>query len=113
MDILQIRDVFNCNRIIFKLTEQQSQFPIDVGFRLFKISKIFDEVEEFVFNLMNITFNDFQFEEMTDEQKMFFEKVMTQQIELEYDKIPLSVFENNDKLKLTIEEIGYLSIILK
>lgn len=113
MEKIQISDVFSCNRVLFALMQQQSKFPISVGLKLFKISKIFDEVEEYVFNVMNMTFNDYSFENMTDEQNLFFNKLMNENIELDYEKIPVSVFENNEEIKLTIEEISYLSIILQ
>ena len=45
--------------------------------------------------------------------KEFFNKLMTEEIEIDYKKIPLKVFENNNELKLSIDEIGYLSIILE
>ena len=112
MKKLKIYEVLNCNRTLNKMFEQQNTFPISVGFKIFKLMKIFDEVEEYVFNVMEMTFKDFKFEQMNDEEKMFYNKVLSSEIELEYEKINTSYFENNNDLMLTIEDIGNLSIIL-
>ena len=57
MEKIQIFQVLNCNKTINKMLQQQSTFPISVGFKLYDIMKKFDEVEEYVFHLMDITFN--------------------------------------------------------
>ena len=112
MERLKIYEIFNCNKTLNKMFEQQNTFPISIGFKLFKIMKMFDEVEEYVFNIMEITFKDFKFEQMNDEEKRFYNAVLSSEIELEYDKINMSYFENNEDLMLTIEDISNLSIIL-
>ena len=37
---------------------------------------------------------------------------LSQEIEVDFEKIQQNVFENNDKLLLTVEDVGALSIIL-
>jgi hypothetical protein len=112
MEKLQVFDVLECNKTLYKMIEQKNTLPISVGLKLNKIIKEFDEVEEYVFSLMDMTFKDFDWEKMTKEQLMFYEKLVSEKIELDFDKIPTSFFENNDKLMLTIEDIKRLEIIL-
>ena len=92
--------------------EQQNTFPISIGFKLFKIMKMFDEVEEYVFKIMEMTFEDFKFEQMNLEENIFYNTVLSSEIELEYERINASYFENNEDLMLTIEDISNLSIII-
>jgi len=113
MEKIQISDVFNCNRTLSKLFKSQNEFPISVGFKLFKITKLFDEVEEYVFSIMSMTFDDFSFDKMTHEQIEFFNLILNERIELEYDKISIKSFENSCNLKLSMDEIQNLRIILK
>lgn len=112
MEKLTIYQVLNCNRTLFKMFEQQKTFPFSVGFKLFKIMKQFDEVEEYVVNTMEMTFKDIVLTDLDEEQKMFYNNIISSEIELEYEKIDISYFENNEDLMLTIEDIGNLSIIL-
>ncbi len=112
MQKIKIYEVFNCNRTLNKMFEQQKTFPISLGFKLFKLMKVFDEVEEYVFKIMEMTFKDFRFEQMSEDEKMFYNKVLSSEIELKYEKINTSYFENNEDLMLTIEDISNLSIIL-
>ena len=115
MEKILISDVFKCNQVIFKLMEQQQKFPISIGIKLFNISKKLDEVEDYVFNVMNLTFgeNDFSFDNMSEDERKFFNRILNEEIELDFEKIPSSAFENNDEVVLTIEEIGQLSKILE
>ena len=112
MQKIKIYEVFNCNRTLYKMFEQQKIFPISLGFKLFKLMKVFDEVEEYVFNTMEILFKDFKFEKMNEEEKMFYNTILSSEIELDYEKINAAYFENNEDLMLTIEDISNLSIIL-
>ena len=112
MTKLKIYEIFNCNKTLNKMIEQQNTFPISIGFKLFKIMKMFDEVEEYVFKIMEMTFEDFKFEQMNLEENIFYNTVLSSEIELEYERINASYFENNEDLMLTIEDISNLSIII-
>ena len=112
MTRLKIYEIFNCNKTLNKMFEQQNTFPISIGFKLFKIMKMFDEVEEYVFKIMEMTFEDFKFEQMNLEENIFYNTVLSSEIELEYERINASYFENNENLMLTIEDISNLSIII-
>ena len=113
MEKLQIGQIFDCNRVIYKLIEQQTNFPIYVGIKLYSIYKKFDEIEEYVFKVMEMTFENFDFNIMTEEQKIFFNKLLREEVELDFEKITIDCFENNDNVKLSIDEIDKLMIILK
>ena len=112
MERLKIYEIFNCNKTLNKMFEQQNTFPISIGFKLFKIMKMFDEVEEYVFNIMEMTFEDFKFEQMNEQENVFYNTVLNSEIELEYERINTLYFEDNADLMLTIEDISNLSIIL-
>ena len=59
-----------------------------------------------------MTFEDFKFEQMNLEENIFYNTVLSSEIELEYERINASYFENNEDLMLTIEDISNLSIII-
>lgn len=75
--------------------------------------KSFEEVEEFVMNTMEATFNEFSFELMTEEQSSFYNALISSEIELNFNEINEEVFVGNTQLNLTLEDIECLSIILK
>ena len=112
MEKLRIFQILECNKTLYKMLEQRTVFPISVGLKIHRIMKSFNEIEEYIFETMNMTFGNFDWENMTNEQIMFYNNLISQEIEVEYEKIPTSLFENNEKLMLTIEDINRLSIIL-
>lgn len=113
MEKIRIQEVLECNKVLFKIMEQRTTFPISVGLKLNKIMKMFDEVEEYVFTLMDMTFQNINWENLTKEEITFYNKVVSEEIELDFDKISKEVFENNDKLMLTLEDIDNLSLIIQ
>jgi len=112
METLQIYQVINCNKVLSKIYEQKSILPFSLGFKLFKIMKIFDEVEEYVFNTMDMMFPQYEWNNLTKEESEFYSKVLTEKIELSFEKIAKEELEDNDKLMLTLEDIENLAIIL-
>lgn len=112
MEKLCVFQVLECNKVLYKVLEQRTTFPISVGLKIYKIMKEFDNVEEYVFDTMDITFPNFVWDNMTNEQLEFYKTLISQEIEVDFEKIQQNVFENNDKLLLTVEDVGALSIIL-
>jgi hypothetical protein len=112
MERILIHKVLTCNRTLYKIYKQQSILPVSVGFKIYKIMKLFDEVEEYVFNITEMVFNEITWTDMTEEQKEFYNNIISSEIELDYEKIDKAFFENNDKLMLTLEDIDNLSIII-
>ena len=112
MKKVKISQIFECNKVLFKLFEQGNKFPISLGFRLYKMMKRFEEVEEYVFELMDMAFENYDWGNMTDEQKKFYSNVMSQEIEIEFEKIPSEFFEKSNDLMLTLDEMEKISLIL-
>lgn len=75
--------------------------------------KKFDEVEEYVFNVLEMTFQNIDFNSMTEQQKMFYNNIVSSEIELEFETIDEKFFKENETVMLTIEDISNLGIILK
>ena len=59
-----------------------------------------------------MTFENLDWNNMTNEQMLFYKNLLSEQIEVEYIKIPQKELENNNVLMLNIGDIEKLSIIL-
>lgn len=112
METLPIYKVMNCNKVLLKLMEQNKTFPFSLGFKIYKIIKKFDEVEEYVFSTIDLAFGEYDWMNMTKEQSEFYSRLLMEQIELDFEKIPSECLANNSELMLTLEDINDLSIIL-
>ena len=112
MEKLLVSQVLECNKTLYKIMQQKVNLPISVGLKFYKIMKIFDEIEEYVFETMDMTFENLNWNNMTNEQMLFYKNLISEQIEVEYTKIPQKELENNNVLMLNIGDIEKLSIIL-
>lgn len=112
MEKLVVSQVLECNKTLYKIMEQKVNLPISIGLKFYRIMKIFDEIEEYVFETMDMTFENLDWNNMTNEQMLFYKNLLSEQIEVEYTKIPQKELENNNVLMLNIGDIEKLSIIL-
>lgn len=112
MEKIQVSQVLECNRTLYKMMGQRTTFPISVGLKIYKMMKEFDEIEEYIFETMDFTFENFDWDNITEEQLAFYRNLVSQEIEIDIQKIPTELFKDNDKTMLTIEDIESLSIIL-
>lgn len=110
---VQIGIVLKCNKVLYKILQQQSSFSFSTGFKIYQIIKKFNSVEEFVISTMDSLFGGCDFNSLSEEQKTIYSSIISSEIEVTYEKIPLEVFKNNDKLMLTIEDLKDLEIILE
>nr|DAS58176.1 MAG TPA: hypothetical protein [Caudoviricetes sp.] len=108
---MEIYKVLRCNKILNK-TMKSGRFSVEVGFLIYKISKMFDEVEEYVIQTMNNIFPDIKLDDMTEEQKNAYNYIISSEIELDVPLINIEKFKNSENIKLSIEDIEALSIIL-
>ena len=108
---MEIYKVLRCNKVLNK-TLKSGRFSIEVGFLIYKITKSFDEVEEYVIQTMNNIFPDIKLNEMTEEQKKAYNYVISSEIDLDVPRINIEKFKNSDGIKLSIEDIEAMEIIL-
>ena len=108
-----IYKILFCNKALFKLYNQRSLLPVSIGLKLHKMIKQFDEIEEYVFNLMEITFENFDISNMTEEQTKFYNKIISSEVEVDISYVNKEFFVFINDLMLTLEDIEYLSILFK
>ena len=94
MEKLLVSQVLECNKTLYKIMQQKVNLPISVGLKFYRIMKIFDEIEEYVFETMDMTFENLDWNNMTNEQMLFYKNLISEQIEVEYTKIPQKELEN-------------------
>lgn len=111
----KIGEIISCNRTLFKiLYEQKRNVSMSDGFKLYELMKIFDDVEEYVFDVMTATFGqDIDYSRLTEEQKEVYFNLMNVEIDLEFEKMKKEVFEKDDKTIINMEDIDNLKIMLE
>ena len=111
----RIGDIFACNMTLYKLlNEQRLKISIPNGLKLYHLTKIFDDVENYVFCVMNEAFGeDVDYNSLTEEQKLTYNEIMNTQIELSFDKLDENTFENEQNTLVDIEDINNLLLIFK
>ena len=65
--IITIYDVFELNRVLHSLLEQQSSYKIQTAFKIHSLIKWLDETEGFIFERMSMIFGTTQIDFENDE----------------------------------------------
>lgn len=113
METLKIADIIRCNSTLYKMRGNELSFPMNVSFKIYQIIKLFDEVEDFVFNaLKNVFGKDIDILNMTEQQKEVYDILLNSSIEIDIPKINKDYFKQNEKVNITIDDISNLQIIM-
>ena len=104
---------FNLSKTIDKIIRQQIDIPANVAFALYKLYKQLTEMEEFVFQRLNMVCGkDVDFNNMTESQKILYSSVFESKITLDIeDNIDIENVIKNNKINLTIQDIDALNNI--
>lgn len=111
---IKIKDAFKLNSVIYKIIKQQVNISASNAFSLYKLHKNLNEIENFVFERISLIYGDnFDFYNMSDEQKVVYDAVMNSDITLDVPNINVDELTNNDKLQMKIEDFEILDFIFK
>lgn len=104
-----IYQIMLTNTIIHKLYEDQINFEINVAYKLYKLKKEFDEIEELMFDRWRILFGDsYDIKEFNEDEILLYNSTL--QVEIETDLYELTIDEiiKNNKTNLSISDIEHL-----
>lgn len=104
---------FNLSKTIDKIIAQQINLPANIAFALYKLYKQLTEMEEFVFQRLNmICGENVDFNNMTENQKILYSSVFDSEITIDVeDNIDIEKVVKNNKINLTIQDIDNLNNI--
>jgi hypothetical protein len=106
---ITIYEVFELNRILHSLLEQQSSYNIQTAFKIHSLVKWLDETEEFLFNRMNMLFN----EDETDVKNPLYVAFLNSQIPFVKTDLKVNDLLNTDgNVNLDIKDVEVLNKML-
>lgn len=106
---ITIYEVFELNRILHSLLEQQSSYNIQIAFKIHSLVKWLNETEEFLFNRMNMLFNEGE----TDVKNPFYTAFLNSQIPFVKTDLKVNDLLNTDgNVNLDIKDVEVLNKML-
>lgn len=106
---ITIYEVFELNRILHSLLEQQSSYNIQTAFKIHSLVKWLDETEEFLFNRMNMLFN----EDETEVKNPLYVAFLNSQIPFVKTDLKVNDLLNTDgNVNLDIKDVEVLNKML-
>lgn len=106
---ITIYEVFELNRILHSLLEQQSSYNIQIAFKIHSLVKWLNETEEFLFNRMNMLFNEGE----TDVKNPLYTAFLKSQIPFVKTDLKVNDLLNTDgNVNLDIKDVEVLNKML-
>lgn len=110
----RIYDIIIFNKILTKLYEQEINYPINISYMLYKLKNELDEIENFIFlRWENLFGENFNIENFTDNEMLLYNTTLDIEIDVDLFNLSLNDITNNDKVKITIQEIQIIDNFLK
>lgn len=106
---ITIYEVFELNRILHSLLSQQSSYNIQTAFKIHSLVKWLDETEEFLFDRMNMLFN----EDETEVKNPLYVAFLNSQIPFVKTDLKVNDLLNTDgNVNLNIKDVEVLNKML-
>ena len=112
---MKIFEIFDCNKVLYKLWNDKTELPLGVGFKIYENIKAFNEVENYVFSIMKDLYGDEWVDKLENEKEIgeWYDRLMSTEVSPEVKKIEKETFLENNSIKLSLEDIEKISLILE
>lgn len=98
-----------CNNVIYKLLEQQISYPINVAYKIYKLKKELDEIEQLMYDRWNILFgSDYDITTFTEEEITLYNTTLQAQLDVDLFELSINQVTHNNTVELTISEMETL-----
>lgn len=108
---IHVYKILKVNRTIETLLEQHISYPINVGYKIFQLKKELDNIEKYIIERLSMLCPNFFTNDMTEEEKIIYETILSSEIELNNINITIEEITNNNEVKTTLEDIENLMLL--
>ncbi len=106
---ISIFEVFELNRVLHKLIEQQSSYNIQIAFKIYSLIKWLDETEKFIFERLKVVFGDVDI----DTDNPLYSAFLSSQISFVDTSLTVDdLLETNSDVKVDIKDVVILEKML-
>ena len=102
----QIYKFIEANRSLDRLISQNLEYPIKTAYNMVKSKKELDEAIDYVMERFGIVCgNNVDFENISDEQNVILNGILSQEIEIDLPDIPINDIVSNDNVTVSTSDI--------
>lgn len=108
--VLKVSELFEINEALSKLLSQDKEYPINIGYDIYRVKKNLDDIESYVVNRLCMVLDNERMSknELTNEEMLVYDTVMNSDVEIETFKIEKEKLFDNNNVKLTVKEVGLI-----
>lgn len=100
--------VFMLDDIFYKLTSQDTKFPLKIGYAVYKMARQISEAAEYIGNRLCSVIDEkrMRLGDLTDDEQLVYKAVMDSDIDIKPFEISKDELFRNDEVSLTLQEIA-------
>lgn len=103
--ILPIYKIIKANRSLEELISQQTLYNINIAYKIYKIKKELDEIENYTFSRLNIICPNINIENMNENEIILYNTILNSTISIDIPILTKDELLSNNEIKLTVEDI--------
>lgn len=105
---LKVSELFEVNESLTKLLSQDKEYPVNIGYDIYRVKKSLDDIEGYVVNRLCMVLDNERMSknELTNEEMLVYNMVMDTDVEIETFKIEKDKLFDNSKVELTVKEVA-------
>lgn len=110
----KVYQIIKANIVFDKLIKQQIGFEINVAYRIYKLKKELDEIEEFVMDRLTMLLGDgYDLENLDNNEKILYEALMMDEMKINVYELNINDIINVDGVKLQVDEMEKIAVLLE
>lgn len=103
--LIPIYQIIKMNRSLETLISQQTLYNINIAYKIHKIKKELDEIEQYTFDRLTLICPNFDLKNHNEEELLIYNTILNSQIEVDLPTITEEELLSSDEIKLSIEDI--------
>lgn len=101
-----VYEIMLMNTVLYKLYEQQINYAVNIGYKIYKLKNELDEIEHFMIERWKMLFGEnYNVEAFTEEEVVLYNTSLQVQIDINIYNLTVEEITNNNQVNLTLNNI--------
>lgn len=110
----KVYEIINANIAMEKLINQQDKYNIATAYKIYKLKKNLDEIENFIMDrLVMILGENYDLNNLNENEKIIYQSLMMSDIDFDNCDLTMKEITNSDSITVTVNDIEKISKIVE
>ena len=109
---IKIYKILKINIVLERLIEQDCKYEINTSYKLYKLKKEINNIENYIFDRFYKLFNGKELEQLSNNERIIYNTILDSTIEINIPNISVEDILKNKEIKMSVQEIEIIEQLL-